>query len=605
MLVVFHTKFHLVRIIRIGLIFILFAPVFAFAQQDSTQQIKDRLSKLDSSNNRVNHKIDSAQGKVNSLFNPDLNQIGKNALNKNKAKQDSISFYKRKERDKKKVQKKLESAKKNNEPVDKYIAQLDSIDKLQYAPRTSSSRSDHQRLNTLNDQVTHPIDSLKGVNLSLSAMSNKMDSIKQANPLNEVSKAQFKIDQAEGKLNAPANKIDGTVNEKLDLMRQQGGAGANVPDNVIAPNTQLNTDLNLNGASLPSQSGVNVNNPLGKTDSPLGSQLGEANQLKGQVNEVKGIPQEQIGKVKGLDEVSAAQDKLGKANAITDKAQGYGDDLKNVSQGNLGELKEAPKALEQQVTRIDEVGGIQKEAAQFDQYKQMGDKVGDPEVLKQEALKQAQEQAMASLSVDHFEGKQELLKTAMDKVSKVKSKYSEVSSLKDLPKRKPNEMKGKPFIERLTPGITLQLQKSGNLLLDYNPYLGYRFYGRFTAGAGWNERVGIAKHVHLTLKDRIYGPRVFADYKIGRGFSVRTDIEKMNTYIPSLASPNDFDHRAWIWSAFIGLKKEYQFVKKVKGTVHFLYNLYDDHDNSPYGDRLIVRMGFEFPMKKKHPKSGN
>ncbi len=46
------------------------------------------------------------------------------------------------------------------------------------------------------------------------------------------------------------------------------------------------------------------------------------------------------------------------------------------------------------------------------------------------------------------------------------------------------------------------------------------------------------------------------------------------------------------------IEKDYKFIGKVRGNVQILYNLYDDHYNSPYFERLNVRMGFEFPMKK-------
>jgi len=55
----------------------------------------------------------------------------------------------------------------------------------------------------------------------------------------------------------------------------------------------------------------------------------------------------------------------------------------------------------------------------------------------------------------------------------------------------------------------------------------------------------------------------------------------------------------WVWSLFVGLKKDYKFIGRVNGNVQILYNLFEDHDNSSYTDRLNVRMGFEFPMKKK------
>jgi hypothetical protein len=493
------------------------------------------------------------------------------------------------------VQTRLAEAVKNNQPTEIYQVQLDSLDKIKYDPHQSNTLSPRQKLNALKQKATNPGDSLKGINPSLpsSILTGKIDSLEQAGPMKEVNKAEPKISQTEQKLNAPVNKAESAVNEKLDLMSKEGGTGANVPGNVNVPDAGMKTDLNLGDKTSLPQTDLDVNNPLDKVDNPLKDQLGEAGS---KLNEVKGLPQEEMGKVKSIGEVKEAQQQLGKVNAITDKAQDYGSDVKNISQGNLSEVKEAPKALEQQATRLDEVKGIQKEAGQLDQVKNMAGKGNDPEAMKQLVMQQAQ--ASFTPPTNHFAGQEQVLQKAMDDMSKLKSKYKELSSLKDIPKRKPNEMKGKPFIERVVPGITLQFQKSHDVLIDYNPQVGYRFYGRFMAGTGWNERFRVGKHFHFSLKDRVYGPRVFAEFKIGKGFSVRTDAEKMNTYVPSI-NTTDPEHRAWVWSAFVGIKKEYQFMKGVKGNAQFLYNLYDDHNNSPYGDRLIVRMGFEFHMKKK------
>jgi hypothetical protein len=600
-----HQKHSFSPIKILGIVLFLLSPLFLFAQQDSTQQIKARLAKTDSADNKLNHKIDSVQSRVNAIFNPNLNQLGKNVRDKNKAKRDSITFYKKRDKEKRKIQAKLDDAKKNNQSTEKYITQLDSLDKVKYDPHQSNTLSPQQKLNALKQKATHPADSLKGINPSLSStkLTNKIDSLEQVGPMKQINSAESKISQTEQKLNAPVNKAEGVMNEKLSLMNKEGGTGANLPGNVNVPDAGLKTDLHINGKTNLPSADLNVNNPLDEVNNPLKNELGEAG---GKVSEVKGIPQEQISKIKSIEEVKGAQSKLGEANAITDKAQGYGNDVKNLSQGNLNEVKDAPKALEQQATKLDEVKGIQKEAGQLDQYKGMATKGNDPEAMKQLAMQQAQ--ASFTPPTNHFAGQEQVLQKAMDDMSKLKSKYTELNSLKDIPKRKPNEMRGKPFIERIVPGITLQVQKNKDVLIDYNPYLGYRFYGKFTAGAGWNERFNVGKHFYFSLKDRIYGPRVFADYKIGKGFSVRTDIEKMNTFIPSVSGTGlngDPDHRAWVWSAFVGIKKEYKFWGSVRGNAQFLYNLYDDHHNSPYGDRVVVRMGFEFPLKKKTKPSAD
>ena len=218
--------------------------------------------------------------------------------------------------------------------------------------------------------------------------------------------------------------------------------------------------------------------------------------------------------------------------------------------------------------------------------------------MKQEAVKKVQE-----VAIDHFAGKEEVLKQAMDKVAKYKQKYSSVNSLSEITKKRPNEMHGKPLIERIVPGIAFQIQKKGSdLLIDFNPYAGYRFTGRITAGAGWNQRILFDNHRSTSRSlASVYGPRIFGEYKLPKGISPRLEIESMNTRIPSSLPNNNNDSagRSWTWSYMAGIKKEYRVYKSIKGTALVMFNLYDPFHKSPYGDRVITRFGFEFPMKKR------
>lgn len=566
---------------------------------------KEKLQKADSSNSRVNNKIDATQTKINKLLNPNLNKlVSKDKLKRKRMERDSVQFYKKLEAQKKVLRLKIDDLQKNNQSFDHLTKQLDSLNKVRYVARKNLLDSlGNKRLASLPEkELARKTDRLKSIELSTTRYAGKLDSVNyKLSPNQYTQQFETKSNEIQNKINQPASKIEGTVNEKLTLMNNEGGTGANVPSNTAFPDTQL-PDASLPSGTLPDQQ-FQADNPLKNMGNPLKDKMGEASELKEKVSDAKGLPQQQMDKVKSIDELKSAQSKLSEADAITDKAQGYSKDMKNIAKGDLNEVKELPNAAEGQIKKLDEVKALQKETGQFDQHKELAEKAKDPKALKEEMLKQA-----PKLAVNQFAGKEAVLQQTMEKMEKLKSKYSEFNSVKDLPKRKPNAMKGKPFIERLTPGITFQLQRSGDVLVDYNTCVGYRFYERFTAGVGWNERFNIGKHVHLSLKDRIYGPRVFADFKIGKGFSVRTDLELMNTYVPTMTATGynmDQQYRDWVGSAFVGLKKEYKFSKRIKGNAQFLYNLYDDHDNSPYGERLAVRMGFEWIVKKKKKTSSN
>ncbi|MCB0493592.1 MAG: hypothetical protein KDC93_14390 [Cyclobacteriaceae bacterium] len=447
----------------------------------------------------------------------------------------------------------------------------------------------NNKIDSVRGKLTHRIDSLNQLQLPTKKYTRLLDSLNQIpnNPVNNANEkvvaVQSKVNAIQGKVNSPANKVERGVNEKLNLMKSEGGDGANLPGNV-----------NLPGVDAPGVPGVDGSLP--STDLDI-DQSGIP-RLDGAGG--AGIP-DLKGELPVLDELNGVQEQFGKVGEATNQIGGYSEDLKNISSGNLGEVEQVPEKLESEAVKIGDAGMLSEKSQELDGYKEMIASGGDKEAMKQQALQQA-----PKLAKNHFKGQEAALQQAINKVNSYKKKYTELSDLENIPKRKPNAMKDKPFIERLVPGMTFQIQKSENVWLDYNPSLSYLISGRFVAGLGWNERIGITNHFGFTSTDHIYGPRTFLEVKIKKGFSLRVEAEKMYTFVPpNIFSPTDLGGNRWVGSAFIGMKKQYDFMKSIKGNFQFLYNFYDDHDNSPYTSRFNVRFGFEFPMKKKvKQKSG-
>lgn len=511
---------------------------------------------------RVSSRIDSLQLRSNQIINPDLSAervISK--LRAKKAGMDSSKAVVELDSIKGNFQNKIDSLKHLNLPTDKYQRKLDSVSQLspqQYIEKAKASAT------SIQDRINKPIDNI------------------------------------ENKINRPVNDVEARINEKLGVMNSEGGAAADLPSaanvgDVNLPGAQLKSDLGIK-ESLGEMPGLSdINSPLTNIENPVAGQFEQVGEVKDRIAGLQEIPQQQIDRIKSIDEVERIQGKAGEANALIDKAQAYQSDAAALAKGDIGELEAIPDAVENKVASLDEVKDMQKQTGEMTQYQEMLSKGNDPEAMKALAKEQATKYA-----VDHFAGKQEALKGAMDKMSKLKSKYAQVSSIKDLPKRVPNPMKGKPLIERIVPAFTFQIQKSATFMLDLNPSLSYRITGRLQAGAGWNERLSFTDWNKLVAQDRIFGPRVYSSFSFRKGFSLRAEVEKMNVYLPIPVGPANVErNRNWVWSAFVGFKKDYDFYKKIKGNVQVLYNIYDDHDNSPYIDRLNVRMGFEFPMKKK------
>lgn len=581
------------------------------ARQDSLFHVYDslakvKLGKLDSSNSRANKKIDSVQQRVNNIANLNfqaLSKKGKSNLLKRKATRDSVKFQRELEKERRGIQQKIDSLREIGLPTTVFEKQLDSLAALKGPPPRKSLATSKTKIDSSFQTTNTKWDNVTNISVSTNTYTNKLDSIKNSGPINELEKARTKVDALGDKATEPAQRVEKAVNEKLELMQQQGGDDANLPGPVQLPGTNASLGAPLNTPTPNLQLPNGEITPLKDVSNPLAQEVGELKDGQEKISDLKTAPQEQLAKVKSAEEVQQVQQNLNKANVLTDKAQAFQGDAKAIAQGDLNEVKELPNAIEQQAAKLEEVQVLQKEAGRLNEVKNVADMAKDPEALVEKGMQQA-----PMLAMDHFAGKQEVLQSAMDKMDKLKKKYGHLKNVKDnLPRRMANAMYGKPFVERLLPGITLQIQRMpGAYLVDYNPYVGYRLTGRLTSGAGWNERVEIGRHAKFSLKPRVYGPRAFVDYKFGKGVSIRADIEKLNSYVPVVRGNGitpDEGKRLWVWSVFVGIKKEYSFMKGVNGNVQALYNLYDDHDNSPYSERFCVRMGFEFPLRKKKKPS--
>ncbi len=451
-----------------------------------------------------------------------------------------------------------------------------SVDSLQNSYTSSLSKIDAQ-LNT----VQQEIDSLQSHQLPTDKLTHKMDSLTSLRP-----KELEKMTQKMAELKSKANKELGEVNLPPQLQEPMAKLKQSIQGYPLP-----GLDGKMPGFDLPQFGFSGSDYKL-----PSMNGLGDVGQL-GQINQVGQLNQLNLSeKMPQLDNVVQP---IGQLKDITGKVGEYGAEIKDISR-QVEELKDVDKAAQTQLSKIDEVQGLQKEMGGFDQLTGLG---GTDEEAMKERLKQvAKEEALTTLkeqATDHFAGKEEAIKKAMGHVSKLKSKYSEVKSLEELPKRVPNPMKGKPLIERIVPGLTFLIQKKDVLLLDVNPVARFRFTGRFTAGLGWNQRLAFEG---WNLKDRslVYGPRAVAEYKWGKGFHFLFSPELMKTSIPPQLQRTPIEsNKMWVAGVFGGLKKEFTVYKKIKGNTEMLYNLINTHGRSPYADRFVVRFGFEFPMKKK------
>ncbi len=267
----------------------------------------------------------------------------------------------------------------------------------------------------------------------------------------------------------------------------------------------------------------------------------------------------------------------------------YGDRPLSMDSSSIATLS---RTAENKVMELGEMKGLKTEITQLDQYKNQASLAANEKAMK-DMLEQQ--------TLNHFAGQEKQLQSAMSQISKLKKKYASLNNLEEIPQKHPNPLHDKPLIERIVPGVTTQVIGKGQVMFDINPQVAYKFNVRLAAGAGWNERVGFSHH-YINHVGRVYGPRSFAEFNLGKGFIGRGELEMMNTYVPTLNRTGVTDHhgRQWMSGVFVGLKKEYRLGKYLQGNIQTMYNLANhDYTASPYSDRLNIRIGFELPLKKK------
>lgn len=435
-----------------------------------------------------------------------------------------------------------------------------SCDSLKKEYQGSIAKVDNQI-----EGIQRELDSLNNLKIPSNKLSKKLDSLtQQKRALNEdfssktlqlKAKTTGKLDNIE--MTPEMEKVVGGLRQQVDGFDLSANSL-----NHIAP-------LEISGYSIP--------------------EVGELSKVSSQLGEV--------GKVSGIPQIETP---LGDVSQITGEVKGLGDDVKAITQGgNLNDVKNIDKTLENQAGKIEGIQELQKQSAAAEGLEGKITEANNPDALKQQAQAMVKKEA-----INHFAGKEEQLKAAMDKVATYKRKYSSVQSIKDLPKRPPNAMKGKPFIERFVPGLYLQLQNKNGWLFDINPYGSYKLSGKFTTGIGWNQRFVYNRKSALWIsKSRIFGPRAFVDFHLGKGFNVHVEEEVMNTFVPSTLQNYDNGKREWVWSTMLGLKKQYKIYRNLNGTVLIQYNLFNPHFKAPYLDRLNSRMGFEYVLKKRQKKA--
>lgn len=439
------------------------------------------------------------------------------------------------------------------------------------------------------DIVASRYDSLvTTINKTIHSLADQVDSLAVHNPVADKLRATMDSSRQElVQLKSKAElQIDSIKSKALRRIEE-----VNIPPEMQSRVSTLKSSIDKsfaersNGISARLK-GINKSNPVSQSDLTLASPV--LNNL-----DIPSIPNSSVVSSSasiakdpsGLIESTQTPDLPG----ITDKTSSLSTSVQQAK-----EIKEQPidKLVQSKASSLSEVKEIQQNF-----------KVENMEALQSEqAMKEELKNQAQKIAVDHFAGKQQQLQGAINKISKYKSKYESISVISDIAKKSVSNTIERPLIDRVMLGINLQMSRRENaFLVDLNPYAGLSVTSLITLGIGWNQRFGYNWDLHKVNNDsRIFGPRVFGEFKLGKGFSSRAEVEIMNTQVPPATLPTgDPKNRQWVPGLFLGVEKEYTLIGPVRGTVSLMTRIINPNGQSPYGNIINMRFGFELPLKKR------
>lgn len=443
--------------------------------------------------------------------------------------------------------------------------QIDSV--LSFKDRTLDSLSQgfKRKLDSINsqtvlamkstqiivDRLNHTRDSLSKLSLPTSRVTGHIDSLKVVQDRIKAA-GRSKVEQTRKETSQRLGSLQLPPGSESEVNRLAGGILTYIPSGNMMPR--------IDAGSLGIPSGI----PANTSYSP---------NIPNKELQIK-IPSIQSYQTK-------LQAQLKEANAIKSKA-------------NLGELE---KIGTSKLSGVKEVSSLKGGQEKMDEMTK--------ELAKAKELDAGSSVKEATAQVDHFKGQGDKLKASMGSVSQYKQKYKSLKSIYEIPKQKRNELKGAPWIERFVPGLNFFVQNNGHVLVDLNPYAGWRFNQHLMLSLGWNERIGI-EHGHVGTKptERFYGPRASASYFWKHGFTFRLVPELMSAYTPYPSNTNspsqtEDGSRNWQWGIFAGIRKDFKIYRSVHGYSEILYNFLRYPGHNVYGDVVSFRLGIELNFKKK------
>ncbi|NBW35940.1 MAG: hypothetical protein EBR30_13135 [Cytophagia bacterium] len=454
---------------------------------------------------------------------------------------------------------------------------LDSLKSAKLGSDTSSFSKKKASLDSLKENYAFRLDSIQQRIKDPLKLQQKKDSLTQA--YNGAVASKLKKIQDKGL---------GLTSEEKSFLHQSGmpnvGLNApllpafNMPTSSI-PDVALNApDLSLPQVSLPEAS-------IPTTISP---------DIKIPTLDKVGLPEmpmgEQLTKVKNISS---------EAQVVGSKVGDYAKDVKEIKDEGLEKSQNLDKLVDEGVQNIDQVEAVQKELAGAEKLKQL-------QQLELDKIKNAQElrdQASSAVVNAKVLSNETLVKEQVEKMNKHKKKFDHIQDMRNIPKFKPNSMKGKTIIERLEPGVLFQFLKEKEKTNWFiAPELLYKLSGTFAAGAAGLYSFQYTSAPKIVWTDPVYGYKFIVQAKAYKSFYVRAEWESTSRMISSTSQLNNWEQREWNKNYLAGLGRVQKISPRLNGYFWGFYNFTRDPKDL-FTNKVILKTGIQFKLVDEHKKT--
>lgn len=301
--------------------------------------------------------------------------------------------------------------------------------------------------------------------------------------------------------------------------------------------------------------------------------------------------------VKGLGDVQQA---TAVVDELSSKAEAYGETVskaRDAKPENIEQVSaDAENKLAETAPMREAAGELSKVAQEKARQEAMLQKYRDHKLMQEEIKRKAE--AIANDHVAKHAGK---LKDAQRQLENSKAQAGKVKQLKDIFKRRSDELDGKKFYQRLVPGITWQVYKKEIVSSDLALQVGYRITPRLTAGIGGIYRLGFSEDFDSFVQGMgMYGSRAYFDFTLKKSLFLHGEFEALCINNIDNAAPGETKLNK-AYGSYFGLGKRFNITRNLRGNILGVFRL-DYQGAVPDINKVNARFGVEYVFKRPRRK---